>query len=229
MSTPIRRGNPKRRRRSTRNRPTDEQLLDAALQVVVEVGAERATMDAIAERADTTKVTLYAHYGSREALIGALMDRELDLITRWMFESYDKHETRSPRERTRAAVEALFDYAVERPGGFQVLLNTTHGNVRGTGNGASAEADPGRRLFSALEPRIAQRFRSYYEGLGQERRTSADILAAMVLSLSMDIAHQAIASGVPPIAAKDLAVTATLGALRAITAEQLDAIDNAAG
>ncbi len=32
--------------RSTRNRPTDDELLDAACEVIAEVGAERATMTA---------------------------------------------------------------------------------------------------------------------------------------------------------------------------------------
>ncbi|MGN2638052.1 TetR/AcrR family transcriptional regulator [Nocardia takedensis] len=214
-------GNPGRRgkpaRRSTRNRPTDAELLDAARAVIAEVGVDRATMDTIARRADTSRVTLYAHFGSRDALVEAVIDRELAAITTWMFEIYDNGETMKYGQRARYSIESLFEYARRHPDGFRVLLDKRYD-----------DAHPGRRLSAALEPRIAERLRANYSERGTPIDAGADTLAAMLLGISLDIAYRAvIVAGADLDAACDLAVTASLGVLRAVEPDQLRAIDPA--
>jgi AcrR family transcriptional regulator len=49
-------------------------LLEAAIKVLQEVGADRLTMEAVAERADTATRTLYNHFSSRDELIAAALD-----------------------------------------------------------------------------------------------------------------------------------------------------------
>lgn len=44
-------------------------LLEAAIEVLGEVGTDRTTMEAVAERADTATRTLYNHFASRDELI----------------------------------------------------------------------------------------------------------------------------------------------------------------
>lgn len=51
-------------------------LLDAAAEVVREQGATRAPMADVARRAGVSRQTLYQHYGSRDALVRALLLRE---------------------------------------------------------------------------------------------------------------------------------------------------------
>jgi AcrR family transcriptional regulator len=51
-----------------------EHILYAAKDVFLEMGFERASMDAIAERAGTSKRTLYAHFESKEKLFFAIID-----------------------------------------------------------------------------------------------------------------------------------------------------------
>ena len=201
--------------RSTRNRPTDSELLDAALSVIADVGAERATMDMIADRGGTSRVTLYAHFGSRDGLVDAVIDRELNALTAWMFAAYDKGETMAYGDRAKYSVESLFEYARKQPEGFRVLLtNRADDNV------------PGRRLFAALEPRIAQRLRANYAERGVEVQASADTLASLLLGMSLDVAYRAvIVSGAGIDAACDLAVTASLAVLRSVDVRQLHAID----
>jgi AcrR family transcriptional regulator len=46
-------------------------LLEAAIDVLGEVGTERLTMEAVAERADTATRTVYNHFASRDELIAA--------------------------------------------------------------------------------------------------------------------------------------------------------------
>ncbi|MEV6656033.1 TetR/AcrR family transcriptional regulator [Nocardia fluminea] len=213
-------GQPDRRakapaRRSTRNRPTDAGLLDAACAVIAEVGVDRATMDSIAQRADTSRVTLYAHFGSRDALIDAVIERELAALTAWMFEIYDNGETMRYGQRARYSIESLFDYARRHPEGFRVLLDNRYD-----------DSHPGRRLSAALEPRIAERLRANYAERGTPLHAGADTLATMLLGISLDIAYRAvILAGADIGAACDLAVTASLAVLRAVDPEQLRAID----
>ncbi|MEU8899187.1 TetR/AcrR family transcriptional regulator [Nocardia sp. NPDC048505] len=202
------------RRRSTRNRPTDTELLDAACAVLAEVGVARATMDTIAQRADTSRVTLYAHFGSRDALIDAVIERELAALTTWMFEIYDHGETMRYGQRARYSVESLFAYARRHPQGFRVLLDNRY-----------ADAHPGRRLSAALEPRIAERLRANYAARGTPIHDGADTLATMLLSISLDVAYRAvIVAGADIDAACDVAVTACLAVLRTVEPEQLRAI-----
>jgi len=202
-------------RRSTRNRPTDNELLDAACAVIAEVGVDRTTMDTIAQRADTSRVTLYAHFGSRDALVDAVIERELEALTAWMFEIYDNGETMQYGQRARYSVESLFDYARRHPEGFRVLLDNRYD-----------DSHPGRRLSAALEPRIAERLRANYAERGTPIHGGADTLATMLLGISLDIAYRAvIVAGADIDAACDLAVTASLAVLRAVEPEQLRAID----
>ncbi len=112
------------RRRSTRKRPSDDDLLDAARAVVAELGPDRVTMDMIAARGDTTRVTLYAHFGSRDALLERLVDRETDLFAAWMLNSYEQSSGLQFGARARHAVDSLFDYVRSIPTGFGCCSGT---------------------------------------------------------------------------------------------------------
>ncbi|MCH5644582.1 MULTISPECIES: TetR/AcrR family transcriptional regulator [unclassified Gordonia (in: high G+C Gram-positive bacteria)] len=206
--------------RSTRNRPTDDELLDAACGVIAEVGAERSTMDMIAERGDTTRVTLYAHFGSRDALVTRVIERELDKFTTFMFAVYDESEEMQYGARARYTVESLFEYARRNPDGLRLLI----------GHREDQDDPAGRRLYAALEPRIAARLRKNYAERGAHIAASADTLASLLLVMSLDVAHRALfVDGADIDAACDLAVTATLAVLRDVRAEQLQAIDASMG
>ncbi|MDR2858011.1 MAG: TetR/AcrR family transcriptional regulator [Novosphingobium sp.] len=61
-------------------RPTlsDEQLLDIALDLFLEHGFERTSMDAITAAAGMAKRTVYARYGDKETLFKAALKRAID-------------------------------------------------------------------------------------------------------------------------------------------------------
>ncbi|QMU21400.1 TetR/AcrR family transcriptional regulator [Gordonia rubripertincta] len=200
--------------RSTRNRPTDEQLLDAACEVIAEVGADRATMTAIAERGGTTRVTLYAHFGSRDTLVARVINRELETFTSFMFRVYDESEDMPYGARARYSVQRLFDYARNHPAGLRVLM------------GHSGDGGNNRRLYAALEPRISARLRKNYAERGADISAGADTLASLLLGMSLDVAHRAlIVDGAGIDEACDLAITATMAVLRDVRPEQLQALD----
>ena len=54
----------------------NERLLKAAVEVFLEKGFAAASVDEIAARAKASKITFYKHYGNKEALFGAVMQRE---------------------------------------------------------------------------------------------------------------------------------------------------------
>lgn len=202
-------------RASTRKRPTDEQLLDAAVEVIAEVGVRGATMDKIAEQAGTTRVTLYNHFQSREALVKQALDREVDAFTDWMFAGYDRSEDMPYGARARYSVRLLFDYARQRPAGFRVTI----GHL-------DRDETAGRRVYRVLEPRIAARLRRNYAERGATIASGADTLASLLLMISLDVAHRALfIDGSDIDAACDLATTATIAVLQAIRPEQLQAIE----
>jgi AcrR family transcriptional regulator len=189
--------------------------LDAARAVISEHGVERSTMDMIAERGGTTRVTLYAHFGSRDALVDRLIERELGNFTDWMAAAYDESEDWSYGARARHSVEATFDFARSNPEGLRLLL----------GHRQEAE-DPGRRLYTTLEPRVAARLRQNYAERGAEIAASADTLASLLIGISLDVAYRALIVDRADIdVACEIAVSATLGVLRAVSPEQLLALD----
>lgn len=55
-----------------------QHLLDAALQVFIESGYARASMDAIARAAGTSRKTLYARYANKAEVLAAVVGRLLD-------------------------------------------------------------------------------------------------------------------------------------------------------
>jgi AcrR family transcriptional regulator len=63
------------RRAETRTR-----LLDAAAELFARHGIDGASVDAIADAAERTSGALYGHFGSKEGLLTALLDRWLDEV-----------------------------------------------------------------------------------------------------------------------------------------------------
>lgn len=59
--------------------PTRQRILDAAYAQFYRDGFARVTLDRIADRARVTKRTLYYHFDSKDALLGAVLDRQHEL------------------------------------------------------------------------------------------------------------------------------------------------------
>lgn len=57
-----------------RSRQKIEAILDAATRVFLRRGYANASMDAIAGEAGVSKTTVYSHFGSKEALFGAIIE-----------------------------------------------------------------------------------------------------------------------------------------------------------
>ncbi|MBL7500121.1 TetR/AcrR family transcriptional regulator [Frankia sp. CNm7] len=81
-----------------------ETLLDAAADVLREQGARQARMADVASRAGVSRQTLYQHYGSRDALVRALLLRETSRFLDAVGDAVISHA-----DDAQAAVAAAFE------------------------------------------------------------------------------------------------------------------------
>ena len=56
-----------------RSEAREQAILDAALELVVEVGYDRLSMDALAERARASKATIYRHWSGKAEIVAAAL------------------------------------------------------------------------------------------------------------------------------------------------------------
>ena len=102
---------PRKRPLQRRSRETVEAILEAAAQVFAKSGYAEGTTNRIAERAGVSVGSLYQYFPNKDALLVALVDREVEAgmerMTAWI-----ERSRRSPRdleELLRSFVEAMLD------------------------------------------------------------------------------------------------------------------------
>jgi len=96
-------------------------LLDAAIQVLGEVGADRLTMEAVAERADAATRTLYNHFSSRDELIAAALDLLLQEARDSLY--LDTTAEADPAERLRQFVRLVYGIYGQQGDSLTILLD----------------------------------------------------------------------------------------------------------
>ena len=179
---------PRARRRSTAARPTDDELLDAARSVFVERGFEGATMGLVAERADSTKPTLYAHFGDKLAMYKALIARESEALSNWMLGAYRAASDLPVPDRLRAHVMALFDFAATNPEGFRLVFDW---NLVEGPSGIAVR----QRVLQAVFAQVAVEVRRGLVEMGRTRGRSAEVVASMLVGLTNGVARYAALAG----------------------------------
>ncbi|MEV4052477.1 TetR/AcrR family transcriptional regulator [Amycolatopsis sp. NPDC049688] len=203
-------------RRSPAARPTDDELLDAARAVFAERGYAQATMGLIAERADSTKPTLYAHFGDKAALFRATVSREVAAVRDWVVKAYETAGPRPLEERVRKAVMAMFSYAGAHPESFRLLFDSAVDEM----------SNERRALADTVATLVLGQIREHLIAHGRPVGPSADLLAAMMVGLvgraAMHVSHS---PGLDPIASGELATGFVMAALRGLDPALLDHVD----
>lgn len=222
-STPVTEegvANRSRPRRSPAARPTDDQLLGAARMVFAERGYAQATMEAIAEAADSTKPTLYAHFGDKAALYRAVFGREVEALRDWLLRAYEEAAGLPLAQQVRGYVMALFRYATAHADSFRILFDQ-HG---------ADELDPVRMsIVDTISDRVAEQIRRYLTELGREPGPSVRLLAEMLVGLVGGAArHVRRTKDLDPVVAGELATTFIMAALTNLDHSLLDPIDHPA-
>jgi AcrR family transcriptional regulator len=97
-----------------------EQLLDVGRALLAAKGFGGTSIEEIAQRAGVSKPVVYEHFGGKEGLYAAVVDREMErLLTRMTTAlSGGGH----PRELLERAAVALLDYIEDSTDGFRILV-----------------------------------------------------------------------------------------------------------
>jgi AcrR family transcriptional regulator len=207
-------------RRSNGNRPSDDLLLDAARDVFHANGYHATSMEAIAERADSTKPTLYSHFGSKEQLYRASLIREADELREWLFTAYESASGLSMEEQVKADMLAFFRYASEHPAGFGLLF----GDVT---SGPNAEIRD--ELVQSISNQISIRIREYYtlRRLPPPEQ-SAELLASMLVGIAIHGGRQALMLELPPEEVGAFATALAHAGLKHLAPVHMESIDHTA-
>lgn len=99
---------------STGVRPARDRVLDAARELFYRDGIRAVGVEAVVERAGVTKMSLYRHFGSKDALVGAyLEDADANYWRSW--DRIVAQHDGDPRAQIRALFERVMGLAL-RPG-----------------------------------------------------------------------------------------------------------------
>jgi AcrR family transcriptional regulator len=146
--------------RSERRRArTANAIRDAGERLFIGRGYSATTMEDLAEEADVAVGSIYAHFGSKEGVYGALIERALELDKQYCDEGF--HAGSSPAERLLGLAEGYLRFAREHPGYFQLFRFPPPDR-------------PGAELTPTASARVARRIREETERMAGEIRLSID-------------------------------------------------------
>jgi AcrR family transcriptional regulator len=114
-------------------------ILDAAERAFTEDGYRGVKIEAIADRADVAVGSIYSHFGNKDGLYLAVVERAVELFSRYMNQAYQPQWT--PLEQVVACGDAYLRFHLEHPGAFRFL--------------AFDDLDPAVPVDPALQARVA--------------------------------------------------------------------------
>ncbi len=144
-----------------------QQLMEIGREVFASQGYE-APIEEIAQRAGVSKPIVYEHFGAKEGLYAAIVDREMDVLVSRVSESISQG---TPRQRFEGAVLAFMTYTQEQPAGFAVL----------TRESPSSQGRRGlTRVIDDLADAVDELFRKEFIRAGYDPSTSPIYAHALV-------------------------------------------------
>lgn len=152
------------------------QLLDVGRAVFAERGFELTSMDEVATRAGITKPIVYEHFGSKEGLYAAVVEREMDELVTSVSEVLS---TGTSRERWEGAVAVFLTYVENEPAGFEVLTREAPLGIGRRGL---------TRVIDQLAERVGDAFNSGFREAGYSTRLAsmyANALLGMVTQVAV--------------------------------------------
>ena len=180
-----------RRTQEERKADTRGRLLDAAAALLAEVGVEGLSVDAVGAAAGRTSGSVYAHFGSKQGLLLALLDdwrhALLGAVTREFARSEDLADRlRSvaatvvvePSEDTRrllALERELWRLAPAQPAVAEALRARAAEAQAAMRRGFAAWADEGRIAAGQDPDTLATVFRALVDGLVTRQRHEGDL------------------------------------------------------
>ena len=126
-----------------------------AEQLFLAEGFDAVSMDELAERSGVSKPVIYDHFGSKEGLFRAILERHAAALSAAVTEAVAA--ARGPEERFRAGGRAFFAWVAERGPAVTVVLD---------GVASAAGADPEARVLRREQ--VAQTSAILAESLRQQ-------------------------------------------------------------
>ncbi len=108
-------------RRALERARRKEEILLAARAVFAAQGLHRATVDAVAERAEVSKGTIYLYFESKEAILAELVLQALADLTDRLRRAGEGASVLVPEQRLCAMAGAYLAYAEDAPDYFRLL------------------------------------------------------------------------------------------------------------
>ncbi|NGN66536.1 TetR/AcrR family transcriptional regulator [Streptomyces sp. A7024] len=162
-----------------------EQLLDAALAVIVSAGHDRISIDAVAKRAGVARAVVYGAFGDLGALLTALLDRQQARAFDNLLHAFPGREVlRDPAEFAAEAARRVGAVLREDPDTWRLILLTP----------ASMPAVVRDRIQADRE-RLLARFEEWVDvALEHQNRTDldAEVLAHALLAVGEHFARLAL-------------------------------------
>ncbi|CAG0983381.1 HTH-type transcriptional regulator AcrR [Myxococcaceae bacterium] len=149
-----------------------ERILDAAIELISERGYSATSVDALCRRAGIVKTALYWHFGSKEGLLAAVIDR---VASEWIDEiERSVYRVGEPVERLTRAVRGMRTLVEERPELLRLLLAVLFERAEGDTESRAAL----RRTFVRARRAIVDAIESSAPGVREP-----DLIAHTILSL----------------------------------------------
>ncbi len=117
-------------RRALERARRKEDILQAARAVFAEYGWHRATVEAIAARAEVSKGTIYLYFESKEAILAELVLQALAQLTGELRQASDNRSLLHPEQKLAAMAQAYLAYAESAPDYFRLLTAYDGGNFQ---------------------------------------------------------------------------------------------------
>src|SRR6266545_575255 len=106
-------------RGARRRARTRAAILDAAERAFSDLGYRRTKMEDVSEQADVAIGSIYGHFGNKDGLYLALVERAVELFARYMQQAYRPEWT--PLEQVVACGDGYLRFHLEHPGAFRFL------------------------------------------------------------------------------------------------------------
>ena len=115
----------KNKPRQERAKRTYESILEAAAELLVEVGVERISTNIIAERAGITVPALYRYFPNKYAVLNALgavlMDRQNEIFQQWFANHLGSSDPQELMDNIEELMRMTYDVTREQTGGLEII------------------------------------------------------------------------------------------------------------
>jgi len=117
-------------RRQKEREDRKERILAAAREVFFDVGIGRATMDAVATRAEVAKGTVYLYFNTKEEILANLLLEGLDTLSRYLAAAFDETVGCGGEARLRRLAAAYYEFYQQEPDYFRLMMAFDRGQFQ---------------------------------------------------------------------------------------------------